>query len=390
MKRLSTLSYILFICLFTFCGQKPGKDVGPMLQSVEKIKLTLVDTLMIPVDSMTKPSYYYDQFKIIDSVPYYLIYNGARKALQAYALSQSGQNFIVEFEKEGVNGIDEPFWFHYHTRDSIFFIYSNNHRRISLYNSFGTRVSSWVMGFPGDYENAWLYNELFYRPEYDPAMKTIGFWVARGVVDKLPFQTTAKQCRFNIETQEYTFFGDIPKPFESVNLYPNNYINGYATDNFFVTYFNTAHEIHLYKKDSLSGVKKIFAKSRFLPDEFEPLIKSESDDPDIQEESNYNATHGYYAKMISNEDFTYHYRIVKHPADLRYPDGKRRNFHDRKFSVMVLDRDFNLIEEIEFPGGKYDFFQSFAFENKFYISLNNAMSDFLSDDQMQFAVYEVK
>lgn len=361
-----------------------------MGKSSENVKLALVDTLFIPVDSLTQPSYYYDQLKIIDSIPYYLIFNSATKALQAYDLSNGGKNFKIEFEKEGVNGIDEPFWFHYQSQDSIFFIYSNNHTRISMYNTSGKRVSSWVMGFEGEYENSWINNELFYRPDFDPKKQTIGFWISRGNVDKLRYQETLKQCRFNVKTQKYTYFGEIPEHYKTVNLYPNNYLNGYATNNSFVTYFNTAHEIQIYPKDSLKNPRKILAKSNFLPDSFEPLIESDSDDPDIQEESNYNATHGFYAKMLSNEDFTYHFRIVKHPADLRYTDGKRRNFHDRKFSIMVLDRDFNLIEELEFPGGKYDFFQSFAYGKKLYISLNNAMNDFASDDQMQFAVYEIK
>lgn len=390
MKFAINLSFGLLMGMLSFCGRQSGNDISPMVQSSEKLKLTLVDTLIIPVDSMTQPSYYYDQFKVIDSIPYYFIYNGARGSLQAYDLSFNKKDFSIEFEKEGANGIDFPFWFDYHNQDSIFFIYSNDHTRISLYNSLGKRVSSWVLTFPDDYKNSWISNELFYRPDYDPGTNTLGFWISRGYVDRLAFQKTLKQCRFNIKTQEYIFFGDTPKEFETINFYPNNYINGYATGDSFVTYFNTAHEIHIYRKDSLSKVKKIFAKSNFLPARFEPLKKKDSDDPDIQEESNYNATHGFYAKMVSNENFTYHYRIVKHPADLRYSDGKRRNFYDRKFSVMVMDKNFNLIEEVEFSGGKFDFFQSFAYGNKLLLSLNNAMNDFSSDDQMQFAVYEVK
>lgn len=390
MKITSNFSVLSFLLLYSFCGRQSGKDLQPIQQSTAGLTLSLADTLAIPVDSVTKSSYYYDQFKIVASIPYYFVYNSSRYALQAYDLSGQGRNMITEFEKEGVNGIGEPMWFYYHNRDSIFFVYADNHTRISLYNSFGKRVSTWLLAFPGDYKDSWISLELFYRPEYDPKRKTIGFWLSNGYSDRLSYQKTLKQCRFHIKTEDYQFFGDIPDTFNDVNLYPNNYINGYSTDDFIVTYFNTAHEFHLYDKDSLSKVKKILAKSKFLPDSFEPLKESDDDKPDIQEESNYNATHGYYAKMISNEDYTYHYRIVKHPAELRYADGRRRNFHDRLFSVMVLDKDFKLIQEVEFPGGKFDFFHSFAWRDKLFLSLNNSMNEYASDDFMQFAVYEIK
>ncbi len=75
---------------------------------------------------------------------------------------------------------------------------------------------------------------------------------------------------------------------------------------------------------------------------------------------------------------------------MKYPDGRMRNFNDRPFSVMVLDEDFRLIDEISFPGSYYDLFHSFAVGNRLYISMNNPLNPAASDDHLQFAIYEIR
>jgi hypothetical protein len=120
------------------------------------------------------------------------------------------------------------------------------------------------------------------------------------------------------------------------------------------------------------------------------MKQGNTNDADIQEEHNYNLQTPFYVKMFSNESGNLHYRIAKLAVPLRYPDGRFRLFHDKPFVIMVLDEELALIDEVEFPGGKFDFFQSFSWGNKLYISLNNPLNPYASDDAMQFAVFEVR
>lgn len=114
------------------------------------------------------------------------------------------------------------------------------------------------------------------------------------------------------------------------------------------------------------------------------------DRPDIQQEQNYLTVEPFYVRMMTNQDGSLHYRIVKHRAELRYVDGKMRKFHDKNFSVMVLDNQFRVIDEVMFKGGIFDFYQAFAVGNKFYMSLNNPLNKNSREDAMQFVVFKLK
>ena len=258
-----------------------------------------------------------------------------------------------------------------------------------LLNRLGIKINSWNLNMPEPHESYWINGEMFYEFKFDQQNKNIGFWISFGEVDKSSFQKTIKQCRFNLENNEYRFFGEVPKEFHTKNYYPNNYVNGYSSNKHFISYYFPSHEVQVY--DNLSGLleRRIRIKSKYLPEEIPSLISAISD-PDIQEEYNYNLENGFYVKMFSNDESTYHYRIVKHPTTLRYADGSMRNFFDKPFSIMLLDSRLNLIDEVVFPGGQYDFFQSFAYSNKLYLSLNNPLNDKCSDDEILFAVYEVQ
>lgn len=390
MKLFYFLFTINLIVLFSCKNEYgPGYELQDCLTSSERTRLVLVDTLRLDVDSVTSTQHYYDQFKLIDGTPYYLIFNQSFRVLNFYNLLEKKRSHTINFQEEGPDGINEPHRFYYHNEDSIFFIYYDNFKRLLLLNQLGIRINSWNIEMPEPYESYWISGELFYEFKFDARNKNVGFWVSFGKVDTKPFQKTIKQCRFNLENDSYRFFGDLPNEFHSRNYYPNNYVNGYSAKNHFICYYLPSHEVQVY--DELSGQlkKRIKIKSKHLPAEIPSLI-SATTDPDIQQEYNYNLENGFYVKMFSNEEGTYHYRIVKHPTSLRYADGRIRNFFDKPFSIMLLDSGLNLIDEVVFPGGQYDFYQSFAYSNKLFLSLNNPLNDMSSDNEMIFAVYEVQ
>ncbi len=94
--------------------------------------------------------------------------------------------------------------------------------------------------------------------------------------------------------------------------------------------------------------------------------------------------------MFTNESASYHYRIVKHQSELLYPDEQIRDRNDFPFSIMILDSDFRVIDEVEFPGKIFDYRQSFAYQNRLYINLNNPLNKTVNEDRLMFAVYELK
>ncbi len=384
---------LIFGLIYNSCTNKVPEEVEqPITLGLSPIQgtLTIVDTLKIKVDSLTDPNHYHDQLKFINNEPYYFIYNKTFSRLQVYNLYDSTKNQLIDFVAEGPDGIGEPDRFYFHNIDSIFFIYGDSYKQVALYNSGGTMVNKWDIIFPEPFEDYWISNELFYTFEYDPLTESVGFWMSRGLVTTLDYQRSVLQCRFNLHTRKYRVFGEYPHEFYQTIYYPNNDVNGYSTKKYFVSYYMPSHEVHLYSRQTLSLTKRLKIKSQYVPEYFNPFITSDDEERGMQEEMDYNVEHAFYVKMITNENNSLNYRIAKLATPLKYPDGKRRLFFDMPFSIMVLDEEFKLIQEQMFPGGKYDFFQSFAYGDKVFLSLNNRVSNYASDDYMQFSVFQLK
>lgn len=386
---------ILISCLFIFYifSRCTSKEQAGHIQEIKRSPihagLELVDTLILPVDSVTQSQHYYDQRIMYNGSVHYLIYNSHTSRLYGYNLSEEKLSFTIQFPIDGPYSIDNPGRFYFHNDDSIFFIYSEQLNTVKIYNKKGALVRRINSALPTDKEDYWGTNELFYEFAYHPQTKSVGFWIYSGILENKSAQRTMMHCRYDIYSDTARVFGELPYAFLSTNYFPNVYLNGYSTPTQFIVYFLPSHEVQVYDHSG-KILRRMKIKSRYMPEIVPGFIVKEGDKPDVEEEQRYNLKHPFYVKMFSNEDGSFHYRIVKHAADLKYPDGKRRNFYDRPFSVMILDKDFNLIDEVPLDGKTYDFFQSFAWTDKLYISLNNPLNPAFSDDKMQLAVFQIQ
>lgn len=384
------LAALAFPFIFFFCtDKKEAWQIQEIEKSSQTAGLVLVDTLSLTVDSVTQSQHYYDQLIEYNGSVHYLIYNSHTSRLYGYNLSEEKLSFTIQFPIDGPNSIDNPGRFYFHNDDSIFFIYSEQLNTVKIYNKKGALVRRINSALPTDKEDYWGTNELFYEFAYYPQTKSVGFWIYSGILESKKAQRTMRHCRYSIYTDTTLVFGELPYAFLETNYFPNNYLNGYSTPSWFVAYFLPAHEVQVY---SHAGklLRRLKIKSKYVPEIISGFIQKEGDTPDLEDEQKYNMQNPFYVKMFSNENGSYHYRIVKHAADLKYPDGKPRNFYDRPFSVMILDKEFNLIDEVPLDGKTYDFFQSFAWTDKLYISLNNPLNPAFSDDKMQLAVFQIQ
>ncbi|MCS6974606.1 MAG: DUF4221 domain-containing protein [Cyclobacteriaceae bacterium] len=189
----------------------------------------LVDTIALPVDSVTQSQHYYDQRILYNGSLHYLIYNSYTSRLYGYNLNERKLSFSIQFPTEGPNSIDNPGRFYYHNDDSIFFIYSEQMNSVKIYNSKGDLVSRIHSVLPHDKEDYWGTNKLFYEFAYYPQTKAIGFWIYNGILENRSAQLTMKHCRYNIYTDTAMVFGELPYAFLGTNYFPNVYLNGYST-----------------------------------------------------------------------------------------------------------------------------------------------------------------
>jgi hypothetical protein len=387
--------YYFFLMLITSisCNQNTHQHaervIEPIVKTSKQYKLSFTDTISIKLDSLTSPHYYYGQTAHNKDEIYYIVYNETKSKLQFYSIIT--QSFVneISFSKNGPDGIYRPDKFYYHNKDSIFFLYEDNHKAIRLFNDEGKLISSWKLNLPDEYKDFWISTEYFYDVKFDAKRDELGFWISQGHSDKIAFQKTMKQCRFNIKTNTYRFFGELPGEFYQHNLYPHNTINSIYLGDELLVYYNLIPEIHLYDLDELQLKSRYKITSEFDNLSLYTLIKKEGEDIDMLDEYKYNLTKGLVARIVSSHNGAFHYIIIKHEVDDRYSDGTKRNFYDKPFSIIVLNNEYELITEVPFEGGVLDFYQIFAIENSLFLSLNNVTGNKMSEDYFKFLKIEV-
>ena len=388
------LSLIIFLLQFS-CQRKTEKIPGLEVTIRSKInkKLIIEDTLQIPVDSVTNPANYYGQIKYQDGDTLYVIFNDNINAIQAYSLSTNQLVWKLIFPKEGPREVRENSRFYYYNRDSIFFFSQYPYNEVKLFNHSAELINAWHIDLAKPYDNYWISLDIFGEFKYCNTTKSVVFAIYPNISpsEDLRFYEQARLCSYNLTTNESKVFGGFPGSFYATDAlyYVFEYIEFYLMPGKLVAYYHPSSEVFTYEMPDFNPKLHIVIPSRFMKKATRPFMYLGEEEPDAQQEGNYMATEPFYAKMITNQSGSIHYRIVKQRAPLRNDDGKLRNFYDRPFSIMALDEDFNTIDEIKLVGGQYDFYQVFALDSRFYLSYNNPLNNSSSDTNMQFVVYSL-
>ena len=396
----NSLFYIIVFCIFSVVSIGCSRDnFEPPIYEIEALQkaditlnLSISDTFTIKLDHETSPNNFIDQLAIVDFEPLYFLYNSDMDRIQVYDIKSGNKVKSIQLQNEGPDMAILSESFYFHNWDSIFVLHSKPNI-IYLIDSSGTRIDYWDVNPTGQFLDYSISTSDLYKPYFDKSTNRVGFWIYP------PLEATVKEyyrgvsvAEFNLDGQSFEkVFGHYPRQYliDDNVYFPIEMVHGYASDSYNVLYFLGSSELHLYDRTSKKLLRAIDAKSNYISGDIEPLMKDGEQDPELEEQSNYLITSPYYPKMFANDDYTYHYRIAKHRSELNYDDGGVRDFDDKPFSIMVLDKDFRLINEIEFDSDSYNFFQCFAFQNKLYLSTNNSLNESMSEDYLEFVVFEL-
>lgn len=387
-------SLVLLIILSGSCKFAGKEDVeaSTFKSSPQKLTLIIRDTLSLALDSTTSFQSFNFQFRVFGGLPYFYMVNITDHSLLVFRIDKGDLVKKILFSSTGphANPLQENFYFH--NWDSIFFI-ANEPNRILLFDSAGVKRGSWAVKFRPEHADFYITTmEYNFIPSFSSLRKTITFWMIPPVSPRHPdFFLKATAVEYNLEDNRYKTFGKFPENYlrEKGGFMVLLSMNHYETGEYHVIYFAASHLVFLYRKYDKKLLKNIEVRSSFLKESIMPLESDSNTDIPLWSREAYYLTTGFYENMFSNENFTYHYRIVKHPVELRYPNGSMRSRDDFPFSIMVLDDNFNLIEEREFPGGVFNYRMSFAWGNKMYMSLNNPLNPTLNENELKFAVFEL-
>ena len=122
-------------------------------------------------------------------------------------------------------------------------------------------------------------------------------------------------------------------------------------DDEIVCSFEVDHCVHIYntKGEYLSSNE---IKSKYL-DEFAPIELEKS--RNRRYSSEYNITRGRYNAIIFDKYRNFYYRIAVHPQNYLNSDGSVNEFGSNQWSIIILDSNFNIIDEVVMEREKFLF-----------------------------------
>ena len=85
-----------------------------------------------------------------------------------------------------------------------------------------------------------------------------------------------------------------------------------------------------------------------------------------------------------------YYRIAEFPYEFKANESPFDDLKGREFSVIVFDKDFNIIGETKFPGNKYFYKMSFVGRDGLYISENNLANPEFDENKLVFACFKLE
>jgi hypothetical protein len=141
--------------------------------------------------------------------------------------------------------------------------------------------------------------------------------------------------------------------------------------------------------DSLSYVKnglmvKVFAGSKYKKKEIKPfqmIPETEQEDIAWVENPKYYGIYFDPYKQLYYRTFQFSGSYDQNGI-LKETDAKKQ------FSVIVLDKDFNVMKEVVFPGGIYNVYRAFVGKRGLYLLKNNILNPELNEDSISIDVFD--
>ena len=385
MKITSFICLVSCICLFA-CQDSPKESTATYdIGLVESKKITL------PCDENT---YFLSKsiFQFEEDGKEYLHFENSRKGLYeiiTFDLEKQEVHKRIPIEPEGPNGIPAMYGSKPYPDSKNYLIFQGKAFRISQMNGEGIVDRNYQLKSPGRFVRVIL-STFCYLPSF--VRDSVLYFDQRVASKKkrnLPNYPIFAALDLNTGELDWaslnfptTFNGDYSH-IQSGDSFTYDY--NYKDDRLVCSFIESDS---IMVTDDLSTVKWYNAKSRFL-DSMIPYINDPTEDVYdlIRKEEKPKYWHLMYDKYRD-----VYYRFAEMPCELAENEDPYDEFapRAREFSVIVLDKDFNIIGETKFPGSKYFYKMSFVGRDGLYISENNLANPEFDEDKLVFACFKLE
>ena len=398
MKITSFICLVSCICLFA-CQDSPKESIA-----IYDIGLAESKKIVLPVDENT---YYLSKsiFQFEEDDKEYLLFGNLEKRqheLLIYDIEKQNLHKRIPLEKEGPNGVPGiwgciPFF-----DSKTFLVSQHNSGRMSIIDGEGIVVQKYSMRQFSDKtkrRGLWVDSRFgvsfFYTPSF---IKDSIVYFSNGIfiqykinqrLDREVWKTIPMFNSLNLKNGHiHTLPIKYPDIFEDDVKVPAG--GGYE----FTYDYNYKQERlvcsltgydSIMVTDDLKQVRWYNGKSRYLKS-MRPKVY-EADGFDWLREATENPA---YHNIMYDKYRDVYYRIVELPYELKQNESPFDTPKGREFSIIIFDKDLNIIGETKFPGNKYLYKMSFVGRDGLYISENNLANPEFDENKLVFACFALE
>ncbi|MDR2145114.1 MAG: DUF4221 domain-containing protein [Tannerella sp.] len=389
MKKYSILYAIAGIILLACNTNKPSKD--GLMKNSASYNYELVSTkkiLSYIVDYDTE--YYFSMlFPYTDqSGKEYLTFQNTSNQLLFYDLNTEDFLYKIQLEREGPNGISRPSGYYIEDLNNIY-ITSSMPRILYKIDSTGTVIQKIPYGkTDSGYE---IISQSSWSTVYTPLVFIDSkLYLSQHPWQGNPVSKTPLCVVIDTLNQSYVLPYPFPPLIEDGELFTapdatsfSRIFNGKE----FVYSFFSDENIHVANIGH-TDVRKYKIKSQYIG---KIVIKNISIS-DMYEHAKFRYGNPLYGNLIYDPYRKLYYRFAYPGVDLENgPDYISLTALGRKkFSIIILDKNFNVVGETMFPEWVYCPSVMFVSRDGLYICNNHPMSSSFNEDILSFECFEVK
>ena len=398
MKITSFICLVSCICLFA-CQDSPKESIATY-----DIGLAESKKIVLPVDENT---YYLSKsiFQFEEDDKEYLLFGNLEKRqheLLIYDIEKQNLHKRIPLEKEGPNGVPGiwgciPFF-----DSKTFLVSQHNSGRMSIIDGEGIVVQKYSMRQSSDKtkrRGLWVDSRFgvsfFYTPSFikdSIVYFSNGIFIQYKINQRLDREVWKTIPMFNSLNLKNGHVGILPIKYPDIfeddvrtpagGGYVFSYDYNYKQDRLVCSF--TGYD-SIMVTDDLKQVRWYNGKSRYLKS-MRPRVY-EADSFDWLKEATESPS---YHNIMYDKYRDVYYRFVELPYELKQNESPFDDPRGREFSIIIFDKDFNIIGETKFPGNKYFYKMSFVGGDGLYISENNEANPEFDEDKLVFACFALE
>lgn len=360
-------------------------------QDIDLANKYLVDTLVLKLDQFS--TYQFNKFQYVDddTIEVLYVFNDLNKSIDRYNLSIGSLETRIEFGRDPKYDFGFYSGFLFHNNDSIFLFQNMTLMKTVLINSKGAVQNTYLADNPIDDDSKLALNHA-HVPGTPPYLFGsniyFGIWTLKNTLFPGSIINDSKLNAVFSLSDDKVILTEYPKYPETYQnqTFPTHFAvfsriidsNGFwiyswpISDSLFSYSFDFKQKKGFLAKTSLG--KTVMEGGRVAQDPYGlDLIVGTS----------------HYGRIIEDKYRNLYYRIVSIAGD-KSKDLNQESIFSNKFSILVLNEHFEIVQEVLFPPETYNHWILFVGKKGLYAPRINPKYKEINEDELIFDIYDFK